>query len=187
MGFERNGDLVRASSFAPLFGNPRYSPWAYNLVNFNASASYTLPSYAMQRMFHVALADGGGGPGGVHSLGVDVQNVTKAVASASRWAPAAGGQLESFLTLKAVNYGNTSLTAAVTLRGFGGGVSVDPAANATVLGGGDPQGCNSLSAPDAVAPATSALAIEESFDLALEPWSLTFVRIRLVKAAAATV
>ena len=186
MGFERNGDLVRASSFAPLFGNVNYSPWKYNLVQFNASASYTLPSYAMQRMFHAALADGGGAPGAVHTLGVGVENVTKAVASASRWAPCAGaaGQLESFLTLKAVNYGNASLTAAVALRGLGAaqGVSVDPVANVTVLAGA-PEGCNSLQLPDAVAPTTSAIKGAPSFDLALAPWSLTFVRLRLVKAA----
>ena len=62
------------------------------------------------------------------------------------------------------------------------GVSVDPVANVTVLAGA-PEGCNSLQLPDAIAPVTSAIKGAPSFDLALAPWSLTFVRIRLVKAA----
>ena len=198
MGFEKNADLVRASSFAPLFGNVNYSPWAYNLVNFNASRSYTLPSYAAQRMFGAALRDGGGarGPGAV-TLAVRAANLTKAVASASRWAPAAGGGQEAFVTIKALNYGPDALSARVALAGgpaaatgsggllYGGdGVAVDPNANVTVLAG-KPETCNSLDAPDAVAPTTHTLVVgDDGFDLPLAPWSLTFVRVRLVKATA---
>ena len=117
-----------------------------------------------------------------------IRRAPAASASASRWAPCAGaaGHRESFLPLKVVNYGNASLTAAVALRGLqvgtAQGVSVDPVANVTVLAGA-PEGCHSLQLPDAIAPGTSASKGAPSFDLALAPWSLTFVRLRLVKAA----
>ena len=71
------------------------------------------------------------------------------------------------------------------------GVAIDPAANLTVMApptaAAGPQACNSLASPDFVVPATLALpgGAGASFGLELLPWSLTFVRVRLVRAAAA--
>lgn len=48
LGFEHNGDKVVASSFAPLLRNVHGTQWAYDLINFNSSRLYTLPSYSMQ-------------------------------------------------------------------------------------------------------------------------------------------
>lgn len=48
LGFEHNGDKVVASSFAPLLRNVHGTQWAYDLINFNSSHLYTLPSYSMQ-------------------------------------------------------------------------------------------------------------------------------------------
>ena len=48
IGFERNADVVVASSFAPLCNNMKGTQWSYNLINFNASNLFVLPSYHAQ-------------------------------------------------------------------------------------------------------------------------------------------
>jgi alpha-L-arabinofuranosidase len=50
-GMERNADIVRLSSYAPLFANVNYKKWNPDLINFNASESYGTPSYYAQKMF----------------------------------------------------------------------------------------------------------------------------------------
>jgi alpha-L-arabinofuranosidase len=50
-GMERNSDIVRLSSYAPLFANANYKKWNPDLINFDASESYGTPSYYAQKMF----------------------------------------------------------------------------------------------------------------------------------------
>ena len=50
-GMERNADIVRLSSYAPLFANVNYKKWNPDLINFNASESYGTPSYYAQKLF----------------------------------------------------------------------------------------------------------------------------------------
>lgn len=50
-GMERNSDIVRLSSYAPLFANVNYKKWNPDLINFNASEAYGTPSYHAQKMF----------------------------------------------------------------------------------------------------------------------------------------
>lgn len=50
-GLERNADAVVMSSYAPLFANVHCKRWDPDLINFDASRVYALPSYYMQRMF----------------------------------------------------------------------------------------------------------------------------------------
>ena len=56
-GMERNADIVRLSSYAPLFANVNYKKWNPDLINFNASESYGTPSYYAQKMFSRNRAD----------------------------------------------------------------------------------------------------------------------------------
>ena len=50
-GMERNSDIVRLCSYAPLFANVNYKKWNPDLINFDASTSYGTPSYYVQAMF----------------------------------------------------------------------------------------------------------------------------------------
>ena len=71
LGFEQNADVVHASSFAPLFANTNYEGWVYNLVQFNATASFQIPGWYAQVMLIDAVRVCGGrgraSPPGVHS------------------------------------------------------------------------------------------------------------------------
>ena len=55
IGLERNADVVVASSFAPLLNNVHGTRWSYNLINFNASHTFVLPSYHVLALFRDTL------------------------------------------------------------------------------------------------------------------------------------
>jgi len=58
-GMERNSDVVIMSSYAPLFVNVNNTPrtWDPNLINFDGTRAYGIPSYYVQQLFAVHRAD----------------------------------------------------------------------------------------------------------------------------------
>jgi alpha-L-arabinofuranosidase len=50
-GLERNSDVVLMASYAPLFANVNYKKWNPDLIDFDSSSVYGLPSYYVQKMF----------------------------------------------------------------------------------------------------------------------------------------
>lgn len=50
-GMERNSDVVVMASYAPLFANVNYKKWNPDLIDFDSSRVYGLPSYYVQKMF----------------------------------------------------------------------------------------------------------------------------------------
>lgn len=57
MGMERNGDLVKMSSYAPLFENVNTRHWPVNLINFDAGKSFGRISYYAIKMMSDHRAD----------------------------------------------------------------------------------------------------------------------------------
>lgn len=56
-GMERNSDVVLMASYAPLFANVNYKKWNPDLIDFDSSRVYGLPSYYVQKMFSENRAD----------------------------------------------------------------------------------------------------------------------------------
>ncbi len=50
-GLERNSDVVLMASYAPLFANVNYKKWNPDLIDFDSSRAYGIPSYYVQKMF----------------------------------------------------------------------------------------------------------------------------------------
>ncbi|MDE3066693.1 MAG: DUF1080 domain-containing protein [Verrucomicrobiota bacterium] len=50
-GLERNSDVVKMASYAPLFVNVHHRAWNPDLISFDSSRWYGSPSYHVQRMF----------------------------------------------------------------------------------------------------------------------------------------
>ena len=50
-GLERNSDIVTMASYAPLFVNLNHRAWNPDLINFDSSRWYGLPSYYVQKLF----------------------------------------------------------------------------------------------------------------------------------------
>ncbi len=51
IGMERNQDVVRLASYAPLMENIHFAAWAPNLIAFDNRASYGIPSYYIWKLF----------------------------------------------------------------------------------------------------------------------------------------
>lgn len=56
-GMERNADVVKMGSYAPLFVNPEWSSWNPNAIVFDAARAYGTPSYYVQKIFSNNKAD----------------------------------------------------------------------------------------------------------------------------------
>ena len=50
-GIERNADIVAMASYAPLFVNVNHRGWNPDLIDFDSSRAYGIPSYYVQKMF----------------------------------------------------------------------------------------------------------------------------------------
>jgi alpha-L-arabinofuranosidase len=50
-GLERNSDIVAMACYAPLFVNLNHRRWNPDLINFDSSSNYGLPSYYVQQLF----------------------------------------------------------------------------------------------------------------------------------------
>lgn len=50
-GVERNQDIVTLASYAPLLENVHYDAWFPNLIRFNNTESFAIPSYYVWKMF----------------------------------------------------------------------------------------------------------------------------------------
>lgn len=50
-GMERNSDVVVMSSFAPLFARCDHTMWNPNLIDFDGTYAYGIPSYYVQQLF----------------------------------------------------------------------------------------------------------------------------------------
>jgi len=50
-GLERNSDVVVMAAYAPLFVNVNHRKWNPDLINFDSSRVYGLPSYYVQKLF----------------------------------------------------------------------------------------------------------------------------------------
>lgn len=56
-GMERNSDIVIMSSYAPLFVRMDTRSWNPDLINFDNTRAYGIPSYYVQKMFANNLGD----------------------------------------------------------------------------------------------------------------------------------
>ena len=51
MGMENNSDIVRMSSYAPIFINENHSQWHPDMIRFNSAKAFGTPSYWVQQLF----------------------------------------------------------------------------------------------------------------------------------------
>lgn len=50
LGLERNSDICRMASFAPIFTHENDPFWPYDMIHFNASDNFVTPSYYVQKL-----------------------------------------------------------------------------------------------------------------------------------------
>ena len=159
-GFERNCDVVRMSSYAPLFNNvdaPGYH-WTPDMIWFDKSRVLETANYRVQRLFAENR------PERTCPL--------RSVGDASGLFWSAGEAKGGELVVKIVNARETCREVELRLGAPEGEVSV------LELSGESHESVNTFEEPDAVCVrASSARASGGSVSLRLRPWSVMVVRI----------
>lgn len=165
-GLERNADLVRMASYAPLFGHVDAWQWKPDLIWFDNLRSYGTPSYYVQKVFSVNK--------GQTILPVLINNSPKN-AQDNLYSSAALNPTTGELILKIVNSAPSQRTIRIELNGS---QNSGKSAHVIELSNADLKAENSLAEPTKVVPQEREFNIQtNNFDYPLAPSSLTVLRI----------
>ena len=131
---ENRCDRVRIASYAPLFCNDHDRKWPVNLINFDGSRVFGIPSYEVQRLFSA------------YSPETVLYNDCTAQKGADSNLFVTAGEKSGQYVIKAANFGTEPITATFCLKG-------EKAASAEgwLLTSESPADTNSLLDPDYVA------------------------------------
>ncbi len=163
-GLERNADVVRMASYAPLFSNTQAWQWTPDLIWVDSLHVSLTPNYYVQQLFSCNRGD--------EVLPTDLASdmAQKLFASAVR------DEQSGEVILKVVNGSDSPAETEIKLAGA---TKVNAQAKATVLGGGNPHDENHIGEPPTVKPVEySVTASADNFKCTFNPRSLTVVRVK---------
>ena len=168
-GLERNADVVRMASYAPLFANTEAWQWTPNLIWVDSLNLYGTPNYYVQQLFSrnrgdVVL------PVKLDGIETGVSGVQNFYASATR------DDQTGEIILKAVNPGADARIVDIKLTGL---TQIEPEGKALILAGDNLAQVNSMAAPGKVSTVESNFAnAAADFKYAFPARSVTVLRIR---------
>ncbi len=164
---ERNGDVVRLASYAPLLGKEGHTQWRPDMIYFDNTRILLTANYYVQQLFAQNQGD-------VYlpaTIAGDSQlNQSSTNLACSCVRDSATGEL----ILKLVNLDASPVSVQVKLPG---GQGVESGAIQTILAG-DPKAVNTFTDPRIISPQYSEIQVGESFRLTAPPNSLTVVRVK---------
>jgi alpha-L-arabinofuranosidase len=167
-GMERNADVVRMSSYAPLFAHAEGWQWTPDMIWLDNLRIYGTPNYYVQKLFSL-------------HKGTDVvpllQNNKPLAGQDSLYASATVDKATNELIVKVVNASGKAQARDITIDGVG---KVAKTAVMTVLESAQLDDVNTLNYPDKVVPKESSLTLKgKKLPLSLRPYSFTVVRVRM--------
>ena len=167
-GLERNADVVRLCTYAPLFAHVEAWQWRPDLIWFDNLRVMKTPNYYVQQLYG-------------HHAGTRVVPVLRAgkplTGELSLYATAALDERTNDLILKVVNTGIQTHQAEIQLRGLSAGTHAGECIRFHSM---DLEAVNTLERPDQVHPEASAFSCEgNQMTVTIEPLSFTIYRIRL--------
>jgi alpha-L-arabinofuranosidase len=168
-GLERNADVVRMASYAPLFANTEAWQWTPDLIWVDSLNLYGTPNYYVQQLFSRNRGD--------VVLPVKVDGIeTSAAGVQSFYASATRDDQTGEIILKAVNPGADAKTVNLKLTGLS---QIEPEGKATVLTGDNLAGVNSMAQPVKISPVESKFEnVAANFIYTFPPRSMTVLRIK---------
>jgi len=159
-GLERNADVVRMASYAPLMAHVEAWQWKPDAIWFDNLRSYGTPNYYVQSVF-------------ARNAGTRIVPATPQ-AEAGLYASASLDERSHELIVKAINHSPTPRPAEIRLNGS----HVSGTAKVTTLASADLSAENSFDHPTAVAPESSTIDVKNGTIAAqLRPYSVTVYRI----------
>ncbi|MCA1619985.1 MAG: carbohydrate binding domain-containing protein [Acidobacteria bacterium] len=168
-GLERNADLVRLSSYAPLFGHVEAWQWTPNLIWFDNLRSYGTPNYYVQKLFSTNQ--------GTRLLPVLIDGSPKNGRD-GLYASASLDEGSGEVIVKVVNTSSSRREVRINLAGAGG----VRGGKALTLASSDLKAENSLDEPTRLSPVEKPLtATGTEFTHAFAPNSLTVLRVAALR------
>jgi alpha-L-arabinofuranosidase len=163
---ERNGDVVRMASYAPLLAKKNFTQWKTDMIFFDNVILCPTPNYFVQKMFSANQGD---------------YYFDKVIAKDEKDINLAASCVQDSKTgdiiLKLVNYNEITKPMKVNLSRFG---KIAAEGEQTVLAG-NPDTENTIENTSTIAPTSSKVKISKSFDYSAPGMSLTVIRIRTKK------
>lgn len=163
---ERNGDVVRMASYAPLLAKKNFTQWKTDMIFFDNITICPTPNYFVQKMFSANQGD---------------YYFDKVIAKDEKDINLAASCVQDSKTgdiiLKMVNYSETAKPIKVNLSRFG---KIAAEGDQTVLTG-NPEAENTFENTRVIAPTNSTVKISKSFDYSAPAMSLTVIRIKTKK------
>jgi len=166
-GLERNADVVRMASYAPLFANAQAWQWTPDMIWVNSLQSFGTPNYYAQMLFSRNR--------GSVVLHVSCDN-SATIDPPSFFVSAVRDDTTGEIVIKAVNASQAPVEAAVDLEGV---ATMSPTAQTIVLASAKLTDQNTFEEPTKVSPRNVPLeSIGPQFNYSFEPYSLTVLRIQ---------
>ena len=173
LGMERNADVVRMSSYAPLFAHIEGWQWTPDLIWCDNLHVYGTPSYYVQQLFSRNPGDI------VLPAKVSVANGQNPEAGNRIYASSTKDEQSGDIIIKIVNPSVAAISLPINISGL---TPAPRPATATVLAGTAPGDENSFAMPQKISPSTSPLGkIAPRFTYDLKPYSMTVLRLQARK------
>jgi alpha-L-arabinofuranosidase len=168
-GLERNADVVRMASYAPLFANTEAWQWTPNLIWCDSLHLYGTPNYYVQQLFSRNRGD--------VILPTQLSGIQETSAQVQRlYASATRDDRAGEVIVKVVNPGNDATEAKINLAGVS---QVEPEGVAIVLAGSNLKDVNSMEQPKKISPVESKFdKVASNFTYSFQPHSMTVLRIK---------
>lgn len=163
-GFERNGDVVQLSSYAPLLARRSHTQWHPDMIYFNGTEIFLTPNYFVQKLFGQNSGDEY-----LQTTIHPISNLSKLAASAVR------DSQTGDVIVKIVNGADEPAVLKVELIGL---TDEDWRATHTVLTGPSGDAFNEDGQPLRVKSVISDVTVKPTFDYEASANSLTVFRIR---------
>ena len=163
-GLERNADVVRMASYAPLLAHVDAWQWTPDAIWFDNLRAYGTPNYYVQKVY-------------ANNVGTRILPVTPQ-AQDGLYTSASLDERTHELIVKAVNVSATPRAAEIDLHGVGASGTV----KVTTLASPDLNAENSLDQPTSLAPAYSTMEVKSGrFAVQLGAYSLTVYRVPMAR------
>jgi len=163
---ERNGDVVRMASYAPMLAKKGFTQWKTDMIFFDNAHIIPTPNYYVQKLFSVNQGD-------TYFKNI----VTKDEKDSTLAVSCVQDSKTRDIILKLVNFGNTTKRMNVNLSRFKGFIS--DAEQTIFSGNADDE--NTFENPKNVIPAETTIKISKTFEYVAPVMSLTVIRIKTKK------
>ena len=163
---ERNGDVVKLASYAPLLAKKNFTQWTTDMIFFDNVSICPTPNYYVQKLFSVNQGD-------LYFENVIIKDQMDTLLAASCVQDSRTGDI----ILKLVNFGNIPKPMKINLSGF---KNVAPVALQTVLSG-SPDAENTFENPRNAIPVETTVNIGRTSTYMAPAMSLSVLRIKVNK------